>query len=639
MHEIGHFAALKMALMLTLSGAAAAAIAAPSAPPTDSAWHYRVQPGDNLVALTDAYLQDGASWRELQRVNKTTDPLKLAPGSTLLMPLRLLRREASVAQVVFTQGGVSLLRPPALVEVPLAAGATVQTGDRLRTGEQGSVSLRFVDGSRLLIAPGSEVSIEQLLVYGRAGLPSMKLRLNKGNADSKVEKQPSRPADYQLKTPSLNLGVRGTEFRVQVTDDGQATRAEVLEGVVAAGTEPVEAGFGVATVPGPTGLQSGLQRGKLPAAPDLSSVPPLLDRIPLTLTWPALAAGPDVKAWRAQVFADGDFDRLLLDSRSSRPKASWGATPELDNLPDGRYTLRVRAIDALGLEGLATDRPFILKARPEPPFSRTPAANAVVYGDALDLAWTRPQNALKFRLQMAPTPDFTTPRIDRKDIADTELRLQLPPGIYHFRLASIAKDADQGPFGDVQTVTMRPIPPSPEALPPALGDKDLALRWGGVPGCCALSSSMGQRRRVQEPAGRTQHRTARDDAAAPPGRQLFPAGEEHRCRWLCRTLRFRAAGRYSALALALAAASRPAFAGPLDPRHGACSFRQRHSPHDSAHARAGQLDHCAAAVGAAAGVAAAGQWSVRAPVLEPGRCTAAPDSEPGHLQRGRDGGH
>jgi hypothetical protein len=476
MQKLCRFGVLGLTLTLAFSNAIATPAkpaATASAAPADSTWQYRVQPGDNLVALTDAFLQDSASWRELQRINKIANPLRLAPGSTLQMPLRLLRREASVAQVLFTQGAVSLLRPPALVEVPLAAGATVQTSDRLRTGERGSVSLRFSDGSRLLIAPGSEVSIEQLLVFGRSGLPSMKLRLNKGGADSKVEKQPSRPADYELKTPSLNLGVRGTEFRVQLTDDGQTTHAEVLEGVVAAGAVPVEANFGVATVPG----QSGLQKGKLPAAPDLSSVPPLFDRIPLTLAWSAQAAGPDVKAWRAQVFAAGDFDRLLLDSRSSRPKASWGATPELDNLPDGNYTLRVRAIDALGLEGLASDRLFTLKARPEPPFSRTPSANAVIYGDVLDLAWTRPQNALGFRLQVAQTPDFAAPQIDRSDITDTELRLMLPPGVYHFRLASIAKGADQGPFGDPQTVTIRPIPASPGPKPPAVGDNELTLRW------------------------------------------------------------------------------------------------------------------------------------------------------------------
>ena len=503
MRDKVRFGGFGLALMLGLGlGNVVAAEAKPQSTATvpasdDSAWQYRIQPADTLIGLTDAYLQDSANWRELQRLNKVADPLKLVPGSTLRMPLRLLRREASVAQVVFTQGAVSLVRPPAVAGTPLVAGTTVQTGDQLRTGEQGSVSLRFVDGSRLLIAPGSEVSIEQLLVYGRSALPAMKLRLNKGSADSRVEKQPSRPADYELKTPSLNLGVRGTEFRVQVSDDGQATRAQVLEGVVtamlaganvpvAAGarttpveagarTAPVEAGFGVATLPG----QSGLQRGKLPAAPDLGSVPQLLDRIPLTLAWSAQAG---VRAWRAQVFAADDFERLLLDSRSNSPKAIWGATPELAELPDGRYTLRVRAIDALGLEGLATDRPFTLKARPEPPFNRAPPANAVVYGNTLDLAWTRPANASKFRLQVASTLDFAAPQLDRSDIVDTETRITLPPGVYHYRLASIAKGDDLGPFGDPQTVTMRPIPPTPALQAPELSDKELNFRWAAAAG-------------------------------------------------------------------------------------------------------------------------------------------------------------
>ena len=445
--------------------------AAPPDKPDSGDWLYRIQPGDTLFALTEAYLQDRSSWRELQRVNHVANPLRLPPGGTLKMPVALLRREASVATVLFTQSEVSLIRAPNAATA-LQTGTQVQAGDRLRTGEQGSISLRFVDGSRLLVAPGSEVSIEELLVYGRSAIPSMKLRLNKGSADSKVEKSSQRPANYELRTPSLNLGVRGTEFRVQVGDDGQSTHAEVLEGVVAAGSTPVEAGFGAAVTPG----QVGLQLGRLLPAPDLSAVPPKLDRLPLTINW---AAQPEAKAWRAQVFALGDFERLLLDGRFNRPQAAWGLAVEL---PDGRYTLRVRAIDALGLEGLATDRAFTLKARPEPPFSRAPSADAVIYGDQLDLAWTRPVNALNFRIQVAESPDFAKPLLDRADLADTELRLTLRPGRYHYRLASITKDADLGPFGDPQALTMRPIPPSPALSPPEIGDKDLTFRWPAAVG-------------------------------------------------------------------------------------------------------------------------------------------------------------
>lgn len=75
-------------------------------------WLYRIQPGDTLIALTAAYLQDRTSWRELQRVNHVANPLKLPPGSTLKMPVALLRREASVATVIFTQSEASLIRAP-----------------------------------------------------------------------------------------------------------------------------------------------------------------------------------------------------------------------------------------------------------------------------------------------------------------------------------------------------------------------------------------------------------------------------------------------------------------------------------------------------------------------------------------------
>lgn len=460
---------LGRSLLLAAGMAGAAAWAAPQAPePPEPAWVYRIQPGDNLFDLSASYLADSSRWRELQRINKVADPLRLTPGSELRLPIRLLRREAAVAQAAFVQGEVSLLRATTAA-TPLTTGAELRSGDLVRTGEQASATLRFVDGSRLLLAPNSEVAIEQLLVYGRSAIPAMQLRLQKGSADSKVQKAPQRPPDYELKTPSLNLGVRGTEFRVQLAEDGQTTRAEVLEGVVAAHTTKVEAGFGVlASTSDP---QPRLAR--LAATPDLSAVPPRLERIPLTLAW---AAVPGASAYRAQVFAAGDFDRLLLDGRFTAPRASWA------DLPDGRYSLRVRTIDALGLEGLASDVNFVLKARPEPPFSRAPMADATIYGDSVDLAWTKPAHALGYRLQISSDEAFSAPLLDRSDLGTTDTRVDLPPGRYHWRLASIAAAADQGPFGDAQTFTVKPIPPAPPLSPPAIGADELQFRWAAAPG-------------------------------------------------------------------------------------------------------------------------------------------------------------
>jgi len=463
----GMIGALLLALGLT--SADAAKPAGVVTPDKDAAaWVYRVQPGDNLFDLSAAYLIEGASWRELQRINKVADPLKLPPGSALRMPIRLLRREASVAQAVFVQGDVSLLRapnPPTAVQ----SGAELRSGDVLRTGEQGSLTLRFVDGSRLLLAPRSDIAIEQLLIYGRSAVPAMQLRLRQGSADSKVQKSTQRPPDYELRTTHLNLGVRGTEFRVQLADNGTGTAAEVLEGSVAANALRVEAGYGVLAAAG----DAAPRLAKLAAAPELAEVATRLERIPLTLNWPPT---PGASAYRAQVYPAGDFERLLLDGRFASPRASWA------DLPDGRYTLRVRAIDALGLEGLAADAAFTLKARPEPPFSRAPSDGATIYGDQVELAWTKSLKAQNYRLQVATGNDFAAPLLDRADLNSTEQALNLPPGRYAWRLASIAAGPDQGPFGDAQQFTVKPIPPTPALAPPEIGDKELQFRWAAAPG-------------------------------------------------------------------------------------------------------------------------------------------------------------
>jgi hypothetical protein len=58
-----------------------------------------------------------------------------------------------------------------------------------------------------------------------------------------------------------------------------------------------------------------------------------------------LPAQPGASGWRVQVARRRRFDQLLADVRS--------ATPELRiaDLPDGRYPMRLRAVDAHGLEG------------------------------------------------------------------------------------------------------------------------------------------------------------------------------------------------------------------------------------------------------------------------------------------------
>jgi hypothetical protein len=448
--------------------AAGAAQAQPQG--VDADWRYRIQPGDTLITLTDNWLAAPRTWRDLQKLNRVPDPLRLMPGSTLRMPVAWLRREASVAEAVFARGQV--MRQRGSASEGLSAGATLQSGDRIRTGAQSSASLRFADGSRLLIPPDSDVTLEQLLVLGRGALPAVRIGVQQGGADSRVAPNAQRVPLYEVRTPHVNLGVRGTEFRVQTA--GGVSRMQVLSGAVHAD------GLGPDVATGQGLLAEGAARSVAPLlpAPDLSGLAPVAERLPLHLAW---VGGPTgAVSWRAQLYPRGDFDRLLLDEVVGEPATTWAEAREL---ADGDYTLRVRAIDARGQEGGAADASISLQARPEPPFIQAPAPGAVSYGGGVTLAWTRNTAAPNVRLQIARDAEFkdlALPPGAPLDAAGYEARL--PDGVYHWRVASVEAGGRSGPFSDAQSFEIKPPPPAP---PPAETEVDgdrLKLRWRTDPG-------------------------------------------------------------------------------------------------------------------------------------------------------------
>lgn len=449
---------LAAALLLACGWAGAQADAA------DADWRYRIAPGDTLITLTEAWLAPPRTWHDLQKLNRVPDPLRLKPGSTLRMPVAWLRHEASVAEAVFVKGEVQ--RQRGADSAALAAGATLQSGDRIRTGAQASASLRFADGSRLLIPPESEVALTQLLVLGRGAVPAVRLDLARGGVDNRVSPNAQRVPLYELRTPHVNLGVRGTEFRVQTA--GAQSRMQVLSGAVHAD------GLGPDVAGGQGLLAEGAARSVAPLlpAPDLAGLPATAERLPLRLTWAATPAG--AVAWRAQLYARGDFDRLLLDARVAEPAAAW---PEARELPDGDYTLRLRGIDARGQEGAAADAEIHLQARPEPPFIQAPAEAAVSYTGSMALAWTRNTVAPDVRLQVARDAEFKDLALQPPPIAAATYDARLPDGLYHWRIAAVEAGGRAGPFGDPQTFELKPPPPAPPPAEPQVEGDQLKLRW------------------------------------------------------------------------------------------------------------------------------------------------------------------
>lgn len=433
------------------------------------AWIYSVKSGDTLTGISEIYLANPNDWPKLRAFNKILNPRRLAPGDKLHLPVTMLRKDAAVAEVIHTQGKSTRTPLHAAEPLTLAVDDRLEVGDKVTTGSNASVSLRFVDGSRLLISPNTQITLSEMMLFGETGMAQTIIELHRGSVDTQVANQVKPAARYEIKSRTLNLAVRGTDFRVHSEDPDQAYVTEVLEGAVDANGEQgkavsVRAGFGTLAYPG----QAPREPQALLPPPDLGGVSARLERLPLRFSLPAI---PGVERYRAQVFEDRSFSKLLLDGVFKGNTAKWA------DLPDGRYVLRVRAIDQSGLEGLNADHEFVLKARPQPPFISAPLDGKKSYGTEAQLRWSTSTSAKSYRVQLSATPDFSVVLNEASGLEKTELDVPLASGQYYWRIASIAEGNDQGPFSDVQGFTQRPIPASPAMQAPEISDTHMVFRW------------------------------------------------------------------------------------------------------------------------------------------------------------------
>ena len=114
------------------------------------------------------------------------------------------------ATVAASSGEARLLRPSALLD-PVRVGEIVRPGDRVLTGADGRVELRFLDGAVLAVQPGSDFRIEAYR-FDADGERSF-LQLVKGaiRTVSGVIGKRNRD-DYRMTTPTATIGIRGTEY-------------------------------------------------------------------------------------------------------------------------------------------------------------------------------------------------------------------------------------------------------------------------------------------------------------------------------------------------------------------------------------------------------------------------------------------
>ncbi|MDG4582805.1 MAG: FecR domain-containing protein [Candidatus Competibacter sp.] len=433
-------------------------------------WLYTVRPGDNIWNITADYLTSMSYWPKLQALNRVADPERLPPGMKLRIPVAWLKSQPTAARVLSARGEVEVTLAFNNRTITAATDQPLQSGDEIRTGPDGSATLEFGDGSRLLLQAGSRLVMDTLSVYGDTRMVDTRLRLRQGRADNQVTPRQAPRARYEIWTPAATTAVRGTNFRLGMDAATGVARVEVLAGALDLKGErqsrAVSKGFGSLAETG----RPPAAAARLLAAPTLADLPPQVERVPVRFGFPALSGAA---GYRAQIAANARFETLLFDGVSQQPQVRG------PDLPDGDYVVRVRGIDAQGLEGYDAYHSFQLRARPEPPFLARPGPGATVPEKAPTFEWTEPAAAASYHLQLAEDERFASVLLDLPDYASTRLTPDqtLAPGVYYWRVATRDSAGRQGPFGDPQRFRLLPIP---KVGPPEAVEGEMVFRWSAA---------------------------------------------------------------------------------------------------------------------------------------------------------------
>jgi hypothetical protein len=144
-------------------------------------------------------------------------PARLQGGWLLLMLALALPAAAEIGQIKTRKGQASVERKGQLL--PAEVGMLLEAADTLKTGADGSVGITMRDNSLLSAGPNSVVSLERFEFDPTTSQGRFETQLQRGTlavASGRIAKQ--SPPAMVVRTPSAQLGVRGTDFVVSADE-------------------------------------------------------------------------------------------------------------------------------------------------------------------------------------------------------------------------------------------------------------------------------------------------------------------------------------------------------------------------------------------------------------------------------------
>lgn len=415
-------------------------------------WVYGVIKGDTLSEFSAQYLRNDVDWRQVQVLNNIANPNVILPNTKIRVPVSWLKEQPSSARVIALKGDVWLRRNKSEensvpLARPLEVGDQLILGDLVTTGADSSVAVRFADDSKVSLSQNAELIFDHLSAHEETGMVDSRLRLMQGTAETQVTRQLSGPARFEIHTPSAISAVRGTSFRTTYHETEDAARVEVLHGGVAVQaegvTELVEQGFGTKVKTG----EAPIKPRELLSAPKLAALPEVLTQINHNFRWQGDAQSA---AYRFQIAQQDNFNTLIWEQVQPDYELFF---PELN---DGRYFVRLRSIDDIGMEGHSLIQAVTINRSPLPPLPIRYTGKGGVVGNYFELRWTQAPQAVSYHLQIARDAEFKQPVVDKTGLSQAhakDLRID-QAGSYFWRVASIAADGEQGEYSDVAPLSI-----------------------------------------------------------------------------------------------------------------------------------------------------------------------------------------
>jgi hypothetical protein len=145
--------------------------------------------------------------------------LGLGTGIALLLAAGPSTAAGEAGTIKVAKGSVAVER--AGKRLPVTVGDRVMSADRIITGADGAVGIVLRDNTRLSAGPGSVLSLDKYSFDSTTHAGELDASVKQGTVSVISGKvAAASPERVSFRTPTATLGVRGTEFVIEVAGRG-----------------------------------------------------------------------------------------------------------------------------------------------------------------------------------------------------------------------------------------------------------------------------------------------------------------------------------------------------------------------------------------------------------------------------------